>query len=290
MSDEILTSLEDDAAPVVPPPAPAAVAAPAEPAAPDPEKPAEVDAVEVGGQKYVPLGAVKAEREKRQAVEKEAARAVDLERQLNELRPYAEFVKANPQLLQPRPEPVAPAVPAPVADEATATLAKALDLYDSTTGQLDLPRAKMIRSLISSEAKAISDAAVQPLQARNAQEQSAMNFQRALQVVDADGAKPSEASLRAVWQSMPAADTADPRVAGILAMTALGMDRLTKRSPVAPPPQAPAVSEASGGNPTTRPALTDLEQRIAKERGMTQAAWQDRTKGFTRGTANTLED
>lgn len=293
MSDENLTNLEDDAATDTPDtPAPAAAAAPETPAPaapPEEERPAEVEAVEVGGQKYVPVGAIKAEREKRQTAEREVQRLAALEAQLNELRPYAEFVKNNPQLLQPR-EP-APAQPRaePEADQSLVALATALDLY-TTDAKPDLKRAQTIKGLIDATAQQHAAAAVQPIRNYTAEQQSAINFQRALQVQDADGHKPTEASLRAVWGSMPAADTADPRVAGILAMTALGMDRLTRKSPPQAPPLPPVVTEASGGHPQARPLLSDLEAKAAKERGLTQKAWAERTANYQRGVSNTLED
>lgn len=299
MSDENLTNLEDDTpdadaggapapngadptgAVAAQPPAPAAVS--------EDDKPAEVEAVEVGGQKYVPVGAIKAEREKRQTAEREVQRLAALEAQLNELRPYAEFVKNNPQLLQPRQPEQPPQRTEPEADQSLVALATALDLY-TTDAKPDLKRAQTIKGLIDATAQQHAAAAVQPIRNYTAEQQSAINFQRALQVQDADGHKPTEASLRAVWGSMPAADTADPRVAGILAMTALGMDRLTRKSPPQAPPLPPVITEASGGHPQARPLLSDLEAKAAKERGLTQKAWAERTANYQRGVSNTLED
>ena len=120
MSDEGLINVEDDA------PTPVEALTPQEPAsdsAPDDQtppveaqdRPATVDAVEVGGQQYAPIAALKAEREKRQALEPLARRAQELEAWQQQNAPYIEFLRANPDFLrqqQRQPDPVpAPSTP-----------------------------------------------------------------------------------------------------------------------------------------------------------------------------------
>src|SRR4051812_12249195 len=72
---------------------------PAVPPVASADHPAEVDAVEVGGQKYVPVGALISERKQRQAAEKEAAKVSELEAYARDSKPYVEFLKANPGLI-----------------------------------------------------------------------------------------------------------------------------------------------------------------------------------------------
>lgn len=274
-----VVSLEDDApqqpAPVaaVPEPAPVAVAPPA-PVVPD-----EPGAVEVDGQHMVPVGAVIAEREKRQA---ERNRADALEQQLRQTLELAQ------RLQQPAPQPAAP-VGAPPPDPDVVAYAQTLSLYKAD-GTPDLEGASRLLSIAESRAERRAQAAVQPLIAQTEQERSAMNFRAALNITNGAGQRPSENALRAIWQQMPVQYTADPNIASILALTAFGADGMTARPPVAPPAQQPVYTEASGGNPKTRPNLSALEETIAAQRGVDVTKWKELTKGHTQGRPSVLED
>ncbi len=244
------------------------------------------DAVDVAGKKYVPVAALIEERKQRQALKEKAARVDELEQFAREAKPYVEFLKANPDLLKPRTAPAAQ--PEPVADPQSELLAKTLDLY-TADGKPDLGRAKTIQTLISQTAQQITQQTVAPYQERTAQEQSARNFQVALTVKDASGRTPSPQALATIWRTMPAAQTADPHVASILALTALGLDSVNTKPPPAAPGQPPLVTEGIAGN-HRRVALSDLEKTIARSQGMTEAQWADATKDHQRGRPQTLED
>lgn len=296
MSDDGLLNVEDDLpaeppTPPVEPTAPVAAvpaeAAPAEPIA-EPDRPAEVEAVEVGGQKYVPVGALLAERTKRQGLSDRAARADQLEAALRETEPYVRFLKANPGLME-RQQPAAPAAQAePVPDPQAELLAKTLDLY-TPEGKPDIGRAAQLQKVITSEAQRIASQAIAPVHERNYQQQSAQNFQQALTIKDAQGRTPSPEALTQIWRSMPASQTADPQVAMILALTALGLDSVSKKPAPAPPASAPLVTEGAGGA-ARRPALSQLERNIAKDRGISETKWTENTAGFVAGRPQTLED
>lgn len=291
MSDDGVVNVEEDGPEIVPeaPPPAAVVAAPETPVPPaEPEdKAAEVDAVEVGGQKYVPLAALKGERRQRQALQEKAAKADQLEAYVADARPYVEFLKNNPDLLKPRPQ--APAAPAePTHDPQAESLAKTLDLY-TADGKPDLARANTLQQLITSTAQSIADKAIGPMHERNHQDQSARNYQIALTVKDADGRSPSPESLTQIWRTMPAHQTADPNVASILALTALGLDRVSKKNPPPAPAHAPIVTESPGGS-VRRPSLSQLEANIARDRGISESKWQELTKGHVAGRPQTLED
>ena len=116
-----------------------------------------------------------------------------------------------------------------------------------------------------------------------------MNFERAAAVKDASVVGPSQESLRAVWAALDPEQTANPQVAGLLAATALGLDRLVTKAPPAPVGRPPLVTEPQSGVPPTRP-MSDLEQRVATERGITPKQWQDHLKGHVPGRPSTLED
>jgi hypothetical protein len=290
MSDEGLINLEDDG-PVQPPvsPAPSGEAPPVAaaeqvPAAP-PEEPE--DAVEVGGQKYVPVGAVIAERKARQALQAKAERVDELEKYARDSQPYVEFLKANPGLISGR-QPAAPTPQPEHVDPQTEALAKTLDLY-TPEGKPDLARAGTIRQMMTATAQQIAQATIAPIQEESAQTRSARNFQVALQIKDKDGRSPSQAALMQIWRTMPASQTADPNVASILALTALGLDSVHQARPPVASALPPLITEGQGAAPR-RASLSSLEQSIARDRGITEAKWAENTKGFAPGKANQLED
>ena len=289
-------NLEDETPASAPIPiAEAAVQAPP----PAEEAAAEVDAVEVAGQKYVPVRAVIAERKQRQALQAKAEQAdqyaqyaAQLQQQINEAAPYVEFLRNNPHLLQPQqaqaPRSDVPAQAQP--DPAAVTLARTLDLY-TATGEPDVARAQQIQQLIGQTVQAQTQQAIAPIQQREAQAASSVNFGRALQVKDHDGRTPSADSLRSVWALLPPEDTANPQVAGTLAALALGLDRM--RAPGSAPIQAPPAAlqtEASGGLPQAAPALNRLEEALAKARGVKPTTWQQNTATFRPGRSNVLEE
>src|SRR5713101_1462653 len=229
--------------PTAPPAAPTAPPAPvAQPATPPPED-EHPDAVDVAGKKFVPVAALIGERKQRQAFQEKAARVDELEQFAREAKPYVEFLKANPDLLKPK-EPAPSPSAAPPADPQAELLAKTLDLY-TADGKPDLVRANTVRALVSQTAQQIAQQTVAPYQERSAQEQSARNFQVALSVKDANGRSPSPQALAQIWRTIPAAQTADPNVASILALTALGLDSVNIKAPPAAPEHARSEEHTS---------------------------------------------
>jgi hypothetical protein len=276
------TSLEDDAP--APPPvveAPVAVAPPEEPPAVD-----EPEAVEVNGAQMVPIAAVKAERARRQEAERQAARVPELEQWHRDAAPYVEFLKANPDFLKPKQEPVAPADPK--ADPELVQLAQTLDLYDAA-GQPDTKRAGVMAGLIDKVAERRVQHAVQPFQQQTAQQQAQVNWARAMQYTDPEGRRVDPVVLRNLWETSKLEDVADPNYVRVLTLTAMGAERATKRPTTPVPPQA-LVTEASGGHPRTRPTLSTMEEKVATDRGKTATQWQDLTKGHQSGRPSQLED
>lgn len=277
-------NLEDDA-PETPP---------VEPVAPPPPAETHEAAVEMEGQKYVPLSAVLAERKQRQELKAKADLADDLVQQVQALKPYAEFLKANPQLMQPRAaEP--PAAP-PQADPDAVEAAQLMDFY-KPDGTLDVDKGAKYLALQDRRASRASSEAVKPLRDHSLQERSQQNFVRALSVKDASGQSPSPDALRAVWGVLKPEDTANPEIAATLAMLAMGADRMMGRGtpppslgPSVAPSPPPLVTETSGGTIQTPGSLSRLEETIAAQRGMTTAAWRDATTGIVPGRSNVLEE
>lgn len=289
MSDDGLMNVEDETppAPAAPLAAPPVAVAPPEPP-PAPEPPEEPDAVEVNGQKMVPVGTLIEERRQRQAAQKEAARLPDLEAFARDARPYVEFLKANPGLINQRQPAAAPAPTTEPADPNAELIAKTMDLY-TPDGKPDIARGAVMSGLVKSMAQQIAQQTVAPMQQESAQMASARNFHVALGIKDKDGNSPSQAALTQIWRTMDPRQTADPNVASILALTALGLDRVNTKAPTQAPTQPPIVTEGPG-NAGRRPSLSTLEANIARDRGIPESKWADNTKGFVSGRPTQLED
>ena len=287
MSDDM--NLEDDGpAPEPVEEAPPPVAEPEPPAPPVEEEP---DAVEVAGQRVVPVAAVKELRDKVRQLTEKANKADALEQWQRDNEPALRFLQNNKELLVQRVQepPKAPAQPAFDPDAREAALL--MDFY-KPDGTPDDDRGARYLSLQDRRAGRLADDRMRPVLQRTQQEQAASNFQMARQIKDVNGESPSETSLRAVWSALPPDLVADPQVASVMAALALGLDRLNgpKRGPSVPIPAPALVTEGSGGNPRTRPTLSPFEERIASERGVSATKWQENTRGFTPGRATALED
>lgn len=290
MSDDGLMNLEDDG-PVADPAPEAAPIEAAPPEAAPVADPDEADAVDIGGQKAVPLAVVKQLREKVRDLSEKAQRADQLEAWQRENEPALRFLQNNRDLLIQRVEPAPPPQAAPTVDPDALEAALLMDFY-KPDGTPDADRGAKWLALQERRATRIADAQMAPIRQRSQQEQASANYQLARQVKDVNGEVPSEASLRAIWQQMPPELVADPSVAGVMAALALGLDRLNgpKRGPMVPMPPPALVTESSGGNPVAKPTLSPLEERIAADRGVSQTKWQENTRGYRPGRAMTLED
>lgn len=290
MSDDGLMNLEDDG----PAPVEEAAPAPAVEAAPEPPQadPDEADAVDIGGQKAVPLAVVKELREKVRNLSEKAQKADALEAWQRENEPALRFLQNNRDLLIQRAQPAAPPPPSvPSVDPDALEAALLMDFYKAD-GTPDADRGAKWLALQEKRANRIAEAQLAPIKQRTQQEQANVNYQLARQVKDANGNSPSEASLRAIWSNLPPDMVADQQVAGMLAALALGLDQLNapKKAPAVPLPPPALVTESSGGHPAAKPTLSPLEERIAADRGVSQTKWQENTRGYRPGRAMTLEE
>jgi hypothetical protein len=297
MSEEVVgVNLEDDG-PAEFPDTPAPVAETPAEAPPEEAKPAEVEAVEVAGQKYVPLAGIVSERKQRQAAEKTLnetqARLQQLEQQYGQIAPYAEILKNNPQLLSPRqPEPVA--APDPADDPDLVELAQTLDLYDPTTGKPDVKKAEKIRNINRKEAERIAQTQVQPFQEQQITARVSQNYAMALNAKTPDGEPLNRQVFDDLWRQAAAEPggmrtLSDPRSVMALVLMAKGAAAWSAQPKIAAPPPA-LETEASGGNPRTRPSLSPMEERIAADKGVAPSKWEERVKSFQKGGSNALED
>lgn len=269
------------------PPAPPVETPPAAPpvAAAPPETPPDDGTVDVNGERMVPVAAVVAERRQRQSL---AQQVEQLQQQIAAQAPLVAVLQANPQLLQPQPpQPPQPPAPPPVDPDAEET-ARLMDFYTSE-GKPDVDRATKYLALQDRRAGRQAQQAVQPLAQTTARERSEFNFQRALRVATPDGKTPNPKVLREIWNTFDPAETADDRVAGVLAVQAIGAGTFMQQAP-APPAAPPLVSEPSGGRTGPTAPISALEQRVLANTGKTQADWQKQTANFQAGRPNVLED
>lgn len=239
--------------------------------------------------------AVSAERlEKKQA--RETAHA--LQQQVAELNawvqqnaPYVQFVQANKHLFDPNAQRPAVAAPPsePVVDPRDLEYAQTLDLW-TPDGKPDVKRAAKFRALAMADAQTEAQRLVQPLHARNVQDQASIHYQQALQTVDANGNKPDPVTLLGVFQRMGPQMTSTADGAALAVIMANGIKVMGTKTAPAPPAGLPPFTEASGGQAPVKTALSQLEQRIATERGMTPQQWSERVGSYKPGQATVMED
>ena len=260
-----------------------------------PAEPAEEDIPEAvefqPGVKYVPVGALKAVRDENKVLKPLAAKAAELEQQVNEFRPYVEFLRSNPALLQPqaRPAPVTPQAE----DPALVELARTLDLY-TADAKPDTARAAKIRDLTRAEAQAIAEKTMAPVQEGAWEQTAAHNLQWMVSQTDAFGRPLEEAaivaSVRSIYGALPKGEAlrvlADSRVAQLIVNDAVA--RQSKGKPFTPPPAAPAGPalhvEAAGGG--TGPSVSEDHTRRL---GVKHADYEAAAKQYKPGQSNVIE-
>lgn len=298
--DANLTNLEDDG-PETPPAAPVAETTPEQtpPVAATTEAdeidPNDADLLKDEGRVKGLLAELARKRAENKELKTKAQRVEEIEQWAQQNRPYVEFIQQNPDFLkrQQQPQPVQePAKPADDPDAIEA--AKLMDFY-TADGKPDTERGRKWLDLQDRRANKAAQAAVQPWEQQTMQERSNQNFYRVLQMQDADGNKPSEQAVRAVWSQVLQDPgglkiTSDPRAATFLALAAIGADRMTKKAPPQPPAKEPVITEPSGGNTVHAAKLTPLEETIARARGVQPAKWQELTKGYRPGRTNVIEE
>ena len=277
----------------------------APPEAPPPEPPPETPvaaaeeelpgAVELNGQRMVPLGVVQALREEL----KQRPKAEDFEQlraAYEEARPYVDFVRANPALtttVEPAPVPVQPDD-----DPQLVELARVMELYDAQTGKLDTKRAQMLRDMTRREAEAIAEARLAPVRETTQEATATDNIKRMMSDYAAQG-QAIEApyllqAVGSITKSMPKADAmrllSDPQVVEVIGLTALGMQAKGRPRSAAPaqPVAPPLYTEGAGGVRPEVP-MSEGSKRLARLTGKSEKEWTESAKRYVPGRANSLE-
>lgn len=277
-----------------PDPEPVAETPPVPETPPDPVEAEPEGTTEVAGAKHVPLGTLIAERREKQAFKVKADQFDALNGYVNQARPYIDFLAANPGFMTRTQQETAPTPTTTTqpADQKAEVLARTLDLY-TADGQPDVKRAQTILHTIDEVADAKSEARIKPLEDSTTRERSSFMYQRALVTKTPDGRGVAPAVLDAIWsRTDPKITATEEGAAGVVAM-ALGLSIMQGQSaaPAAVVPlAAPLHTDPAGSRNTTRAPLSKLDEAIASMRGITQKDYAERTKGFTPGRPNQLED
>src|SRR3990167_700014 len=290
MADALPPGSMDLETPEAPAPPPEPAAEPDAQPEPDANQPAAVDAVEVAGKHYVPVAAVQDERAKRQAAE---TRAPQLQAQAQQNEPILALLRNNPGLLQ-RPEPPPAPAPNPTDDPDALEAARLMDFY-TADGKPDAERGARYLALQDRRSGRVAQQAMGPLVQQSQLERANLNFQKALAIKDPAGHPINPQNLRAVWtqvQNEPNGVNilADPQAAAFVAAAAMGLQTLTTQPTVAPVLPPPLVTEPSGGTVGRRQTVTELETRVAAERGRNVEQWAGLTKGHVAGRPNLVEE
>lgn len=292
-------SLEESEAPAVetpPPAAPVAEAAPVSPSANTED--AEPEGVVVAtGEKYVPLAAVKAERERRKTAEtnlsakdqeiaslrEKASKYDEAASYLQQAKPYIEKAKADLQRQNTPPETQGPLSPAEAEE-----YARDFDLY-TADGKPDVTRAQRIAARHEKMSQRQAQQTVAPILQTEAQRTANALYQKYLNAPEVNGVKVDPRFLAEVWNIVPAdMIAANPNVAETLYRTAIGNQMLAGHKPVqAPPPVVPTESVGTGAQ-KDKP-LGDMSQRFQQASRMKAADFKTTRESYTPGVANSLE-
>jgi hypothetical protein len=286
MSEFEGSNLESEEAPA---PAPEAVA----PVAAEDDIPEAITVTT--GERMVPVAALRAVREELKSRPKAEDYAA-LKQQLDEARPYAEFLRNNPHLMAPPQAPAAPVVQ-PQDDVELIELAKTLELYDASTGRPDTKRAEVIRNMTRTTAQQIAQQTMAPVQERTYEQQAAQNLHAVANTFkDADGrtidTEFMSAAIKTITASLPKAEAmrvlADPTVANVVGLVAQGLQAQSRKTPAQPVQLPPALHVESAGGQTDI-QMSEGSRRLMKATGRSESEWTAAAKKYTPGRSNVLE-
>lgn len=252
------------------------------------------------GEKYVPLGAVQAERGKRKEAEK-ALSAKDQEiaslrekaikydeaaQYLAQAKPYIEKAKAD---LQRQNQPQTPAEqPGPLTSAQAEAYAKRFDLF-TTDGKPDVARAQEIAKDHEEQMRRVAQQTVAPLMQNEAQRVSTTLYQQYLNRPEVNGFKIDPKYLANTWNTVPPEMiAANPQIGEVLFRTALATQIMEGGKPIqAPPPVVP--TEGVGSGTPREQALSGHSFKFQQASGMKPQDFRDTREKYTPGQPNSLE-
>lgn len=230
------------------------------------------------------------------ALEPEAARAKELDGQLQKALPVIDAVVNNPKL---RAEALRIAqgtrtsdgrTDQPTADEDpdAADVAEELGFFQADGTTPDIARARRVLNRIDQRTARNTERMVQPLARNVLGSHAESNVARALQMTDNDGAPlASRESILETVKMLGGANSpmlANPAVVDLLINNAIGLDRRMGRTPKAP--DEPLFLERQGGGRRSQPTLDASERAFIQRAGLTEKEYLESSKRLEQGAAN----
>lgn len=199
-----------------------------------------------------------------------------------------EFLRAHPEIRKQHEPPELQQVP----DDEAERYARDYELY--TPHGLDLPKAKRIIARNREETKRIAAEvareAAQPAIQASAAQASRQNFLWAASQKGSDGRPLVDPKILAEeWSQLPHEHTADQRVAELLLDRAIGKQMRSGRQPPPAPTHEPVFTEPPGGRAAAY-QISDLERKVARNTGVSEADWQKTAAKYQPDRVNVLGD
>ena len=238
------------------------------------------------------IGELSRKRAENRTLKEQATKAAQLEAENAQLRPYADFLKNNPQVLQPPRQPD-PVPTQPEADPDAVEAARLMDFY-TADGKPDVDRGARWLALQDRRSSRAAQQAVQPMQQESVHAKAQANYTQLRTWANSAGVK--QQIIDGLWTAAAGEPggletLAKPDSLRAIALMAMGANAMATPKQPAAPAQAPVVTEPGGGRATT-PAmrLSGLEERTLAQKGLSAAKYEELTKGFKPGVSNVLED
>lgn len=235
----------------------------------------ETESIEKEGKKFVPLGVLGKERERRRTLESQvkdltekAGRAEKLQQFATQVQPIIQALQQRPELVQQILNPEPQKKDAAPQDEELVSLAKTLDLYDSS-GRPDIDRARMLQTVIDARVQGRVKEVVEPVSRGRVEDKAAANYQWMLNQTDGAGNRVDKNIIDNIVSRMPREQLADMDMAANVWAMAYGYQGLGKAKKAVPQAGEPVMVESPGG--MSKPiALSDREKQLARELGRSE--------------------
>lgn len=276
---------------------------------PDPNAPA-VDAdeteaaalaVDMGGNRMVPLSALiqakkdgKVARDRVKELEPIAASATEIGTRLSQAQPIINAILNNPKLRAEALRGAGQGDGTRVSGDSTdqsddpdlVAYAEDAGYYLSDGVTPDTARAQRQMTRILNQSGKQTDARLAPLAGVTLNSAADRNIQAAISATDEDGTPwATRESIDEVLKLIPKQMLADPQVSNIILTQAIGFDRMKKRSPK--PPEEPLFMERQGGGRTREMPLSSQEKDFMAKAGITEKEY--RSAGAQLATGRAIE-
>lgn len=239
-----------------------------------------IETVKFGETKMAPVGKLIEQRKANKELKAEnaalKAQQEAINAQIAEFRPYADAIKANPQLIdmvQGKTRPTAPTTVQPQDDTEAQQWADENGLI-TATGELDIARARRQLDHLDKIAEKRIQREIGPLRQNEAQRTAQSHLEQAKRVTLKDGNPVATAeSMEQAFQMLPVELTSDRNVAAMLPIFAAGLDVIMGRRQAKASTQVeyddPILSESPANRRGTATLSSDT-QRLLQRVGVSE--------------------